>query len=146
MLFFNSWSQTIEETKSDSILVIAKEQLGVGYKYGTSNPGSSFDCSGFVSYVYDAVNLPNSRASRDYQHLGKKISLDSCRAGDCILFTGTNPKKREVGHVGIIVSSSEDELTFIHCSSSKKHFGVVITDYYNSAYPERFIEVRRMEP
>jgi hypothetical protein len=35
-------------------------------------------------------------------------------------------------------------LKFIHCSSSKKHFGVVITDYYDSNYPKRFIEARRL--
>lgn len=132
--------------KIDSILQIAREQLGVGYKYATSNPGNSFDCSGFVSYVYSSVDLPNSRASREYQNLGVKVPLDSCKAGDCILFTGTNPKKREVGHVGIVISSAENELTFIHCSSSKKHFGVVLTDYYNSGYPERFMEVRRIAP
>ena len=129
---------------SDSLIEIAKGQLGVGYKYATSNPGKSFDCSGFVSYVYDSLDLPNSRSSKEYQHLGKKVSLEECRKGDCILFTGTDSKKRVVGHVGIIVSASEDELIFIHCSSSKKHFGVVLTEYYSSGYPARYMEVRRM--
>ena len=139
-----NYAQTNWEMRADSIVDIATDQLGVGYKYATSNPDNSFDCSGFVSYVYDSVGLPNSRSSKEYQQLGTNISLDECRKGDCILFTGTNAKKRVVGHVGIVVSAQEGELVFIHCSSSKKHFGVVQTEYYTSGYPSRFMGARRM--
>lgn len=131
-------------TKTDSVLHFAHEQLGVSYKYATCKPGTSFDCSGFVSYVYESCNIENSRSSREYGILGAKVDLEDALPGDCILFTGTDPKDRTIGHVGIIVENSESSLTFIHCSSSKKHFGVVTTDYYDSGYPERFIEVRRM--
>lgn len=130
--------------KSDSILMIAKSQLGVPYKYATSKPGTSFDCSGFTSYVYSSCNVKNSRSSKSYSSLGESVDLKNAKPGDCILFTGTDASIRKVGHVGIVVENNEKELLFIHCSSSKKHFGVVITDYYNSGYPKRFMDIRRM--
>jgi cell wall-associated NlpC family hydrolase len=132
--------------KADSIVMFAQAQLGVPYKWATSNPDVSFDCSGFTSYVYASNNLPHSRSSKAYGKLGEKVELENCRKGDCIIFTGTAGSGSGIGHVGIVVSNDADGLKFIHCSSSKKHFGVVITDYYNSGYPKRFHSIRRMIP
>lgn len=132
------------ERKADSIVKNALEQIGVPYKWGTSNPDVSFDCSGFTSYIYNASNVACSRSSKAYSRLGTPIPLEECRKGDCIVFSGTSPGSRTPGHVGIIISRTEQELKFIHCSSSKKHFGVVVTDYYSSGYPKRFLQVRRL--
>lgn len=131
-------------TKTDSIVHIAQSQLGVTYKYATSDPNVSFDCSGFTSYVYSSCNVPSSRSSKDYGNLGEKVTLESCRPGDCMVFSGTAAGSTTIGHVGIVISNDENGIKFIHCSSSKKHFGVVITDYYQSNYPKRFLEVRRL--
>ena len=132
------------EIKADSIITNAKKQIGVTYKWGTSEPYVSFDCSGFASYVYRSFDVPHSRSSKDYATLGKAVSLKECRKGDCIVFSGTTPGSKEPGHVGIVISHDKNSLKFIHCSSSKKHFGVVVTDYYNSSYPKRFLSVRRL--
>jgi cell wall-associated NlpC family hydrolase len=132
------------ENKADSIVSIAKEQLGVTYKYATSKPNISFDCSGFTSYVYNSCEIPSSRSSKAYKNLGEPVSLAECRKGDCILFTGTDASKKVIGHVGIVLENSENGIKFIHCSSSKKHYGVTITDFYDSGYPKRFMEVRRL--
>lgn len=139
-----TWSQDSLKTKTDSVLFYAKSQIGTPYEYATSSPGKSFDCSGFVSYVYESCSIENTRSSKGYGLLGEAIELTMAKPGDCILFTGTDPKIRTIGHVGIVVENSDEGLFFIHCSSSKKHFGVVITDYENSGYPKRFMEVRRM--
>lgn len=138
------FSQDSLLTKSDSIVSIAKAQLGVPYKYATSIKDVSFDCSGFTSYVYSSCNIPSSRSSKAYGKLGTKVSLESCQPGDCMIFSGTAAGSTTIGHVGIVVSNDENGLKFIHCSSSKKHFGVVVTDYYNSNYPKRFLQVRRL--
>ncbi|XOV65889.1 MAG: C40 family peptidase [Fluviicola sp.] len=131
-------------TKSDSIVQIAQSQLGIPYKYATSTEGVSFDCSGFTSFVYSSCNVPSSRSSKAYGDLGVEVSLETCRPGDCMIFSGTASGSTTIGHVGIVVSNDENGLKFIHCSSSKKHFGVVITDYYQSNYPKRFLQVRRL--
>lgn len=132
------------EVKADSLIKNAQDQIGVKYIYATCKPGVSFDCSGFTSYAYGTVDVQNSRSSKAYGNLGSEVSLDECRKGDCILFTGTNSSIKTIGHVGIVLENNENGLKFIHCSSSKKHFGVVVTDYYESGYPKRFMEVRRL--
>ncbi len=131
-------------TKADSIVNIATSQIGVPYKYATSVPDVSFDCSGFTSYVYKSCDVPNSRSSKAYGKLGTEVSLDTCKPGDCMIFSGTAAGSTTIGHVGIVLSNDENGLKFIHCSSSKKHFGVVVTDYFNSNYPKRFLQVRRL--
>ena len=132
--------------KADSIVMFAKSQLGVPYKWATSNPNVSFDCSGFTSFVYSSADVPYSRSSKAYGSLGTKVDIENSRKGDCIVFTGTAGRGSGIGHVGIVISNDENGLKFIHCSSSKKHFGVVITDYYESGYPKRFHSIRRMFP
>lgn len=139
-----SFGQDTLTSKADSIVALAKSQLGVPYKYATSNPGVSFDCSGFTSYVYSSCDVPSSRSSKAYGGLGERVSLENCQPGDCIIFSGTAPGSTSIGHVGIVISNDQDGLKFIHCSSSKKHFGVVITDYFNSNYTKRFLQVRRL--
>ncbi len=134
-----SWEQT-----ADSLVDIAKAQLGVPYKWATSNPGKSFDCSGFTAHVYGSLDITECRSSKGYANIGEKIKLSEVRKGDCLLFAGTTPGSKTVGHVGIVVENNEDGIRFIHCSSSKRHFGVVITDYEASGYPKRFLQARRL--
>lgn len=135
----DSWEQ-----KADSIVDIAKTQLGVPYKWATSIPGKSFDCSGFTAHVYGSMDITKCRSSKGYASIGRKIDFSQARKGDCLLFAGTTPGSKTVGHIGIVIENNENGLKFIHCSSSKRHFGVVITDYATSGYPKRFLEVRRL--
>lgn len=144
MLPLTALSQTDRDSLANELVSTAKSQLGVPYKYATSNPGVSFDCSGFTAYVYGEFDLPNSRSSKAYGDLGQQIPLESAQPGDCMIFSGTAPGSKTIGHVGIVISNDENGIQFIHCSSSKKHFGVVVTDYYDSNYPKRFLEVRRL--
>jgi cell wall-associated NlpC family hydrolase len=128
----------------DSLVEVAKSQLGVTYKWGTSNPDVSFDCSGFTSFVYSSFDVKCSRSSKAYGSLGERVSLEECQPGDCIVFSGTQTGSKTIGHVGIVIENNENGIKFIHCSSSKKHYGVTITDYYTSNYTKRFLQVRRM--
>lgn len=128
----------------DSLVELAKSQVGITYKWGTSNPNVSFDCSGFTSYIYSSFDVKSSRSSKAYGALGEKVALEECKVGDCIVFSGTGAESKTIGHVGIVIEKSEKQLKFIHCSSSKKHYGVTITDYYSSNYTKRFLQVRRL--
>lgn len=129
----------------DSIVDYAKSYLGTPYKYGQASP-SGFDCTGFTWFVFNHFNVQIPRCSRDYVALGKRVPIENCQKGDLILFTGTDPAEKRVGHVGIIISNVNGQVQFIHSSSSDNHFGVVITDYYNSAYPKRFVGVCSVLP
>lgn len=143
-LSFRTSAQDSKDVNIDSLVQLAKSQVGVTYKWGTSNPNVSFDCSGFTSYVYRSFDVPNSRSSKAYGALGEKVTLAECQIGDCIIFSDTQAGSKTIGHVGIVIEKSEYGLKFIHCSSSKKHYGVTVTDYYSSNYTKRFLGVRRM--
>jgi lipoprotein Spr len=135
-----------QNISADSLLAFAKKQMGINYKYASYDPKKGFDCSGFVYYVFRHFHIDVPRASMDYETLGSRIPLDSCKAGDVIVFTGTKAENRAPGHVGIIISGSGDELTFIHSSSGKKRNGVIISDFKTSPYyKKRFIKVVRIE-
>lgn len=147
ILAFNSLAQSDTlswEAKADTVVKYAKSQLGATYKWGTCTPGKCFDCSGLTLYAYKQVGIFCPRSSSGLSNVGDEVALDSCRKGDLILFRGTNPNDKSVGHVGIILENNEEGIKFIHCSSSSRHFGVVITDYYDSGYPKRFIKVKRL--
>ena len=138
------FAQQSDSSRYSMIDSIARSQLGVSYKYATCKPGKSFDCSGFTSYVYESAGIDNSRSSKAYGSLGYKVELDEATTGDCIVFCGTTGSRSQIGHVGIVLKNDSTGLYFIHCSSSKKHPGVVITEYFTSNYPKRFIAVRRL--
>lgn len=134
-----------DSVQVDSLLLFCKKQLGKNYLYASCTPNSGFDCSGFVYYVFSHFNINVPRSSSDFNTAGKTIHPDSCKAGDVIVFTGTNAKNRTPGHVGIVISNLGEELQFIHSSSNKKHPGVKISTYKESPYYEkRFLKIVRI--
>lgn len=137
---------TVTAATRDSIVDYAKTFLGTPYKYANASPNSGFDCSGFTWFVYNHFGVAIPRSSKDYMTLGTRVTLETCKKGDLILFTGTDPSEKRVGHVGIVISNAGDSVMFIHSSSSKNHYGVTITNYYKSAYPKRFIGVCSVLP
>ena len=124
----------------DSIVNYASKFLGTPYKWGGHSEGG-FDCTGFVHFVFKKFGIIVSRASSGYEGKGEEVPIEESVPGDIILFTGTDHTKRRVGHAGIIYRNLEGEIDFIHSSSSKKHFGVVITRYNESGYLKRFLRV-----
>lgn len=133
-----------EPLSADSLIAFAKTQLGTNYCYATSDPEKGFDCSGFVYFVFAHYKIKVPRSSKEYTRFGKTVPLDSAKAGDVIVFTGTNAKKRGPGHVGIIISCMNGTPTFIHSSSGKKK-GVIISDFNESPYyKKRFIKIVRV--
>jgi len=142
---FIGWAQS-NEVVADSLISFARQHQGIKYCYGNCTPKKGFDCSGFVYYVFGHFNMKVPRASLDYEKQGKIIKIDSARKGDIIVFTGTKPKNRRPGHVGIVISNPGEELTFIHSSSGKKANGIIITNYTSSPYYQsRFIKVVRVD-
>jgi peptidoglycan DL-endopeptidase CwlO len=127
---------------ADSVVNYAQEFLGTPYLWAGCSP-KGFDCSGFVNYVFARFGYRIERSSSGLSNSGKTIAFEEAARGDLMLFRGTNPSDPTVGHVGIIIDGG-DSLRFIHASSSKKHPGVVITDYHRSNYPSRFVGVRRV--
>ena len=131
------------DVNPDSLVNFAKKFIGTPYLWAGETP-KGFDCSGFVYYVYNHFGINTTHNSYDFPQLGEPVSIDSCQTGDVILFTREKAKDRKIGHVGLVISKLGEPLTFIQSSSSKKHNGVVITDYNKSHYKNRFIGVIRL--
>lgn len=139
-VFSNSKEEIQEQCLRDSIVDYAQQHLGIPYVWGGSTT-DGFDCTGFVYFVFKKFGIKVSRASSGYEDFGEKIDLDESMPGDIMLFTGTDPSQRRVGHAGIVLQNTEGVVDFIHSSSSKKHFGVTVTRYNASGYVKRFLRV-----
>jgi cell wall-associated NlpC family hydrolase len=118
--------------------------MGVPYKYGSTDPREGFDCSGFITHVFNHFNINVPRSSIDFTNVKREIPAEQAKAGDIVLFTGTDSTIRDVGHMGIITSNDNNVINFIHSTSGKAN-GVTITPI-NSYYMGRFVKVIRIFP
>lgn len=119
----------VKEDIRKQITDFALTYLNTPYIWGSTGP-KSFDCSGFVNYVYKeiaTVQLP--RTSYNIAKLKNKVEKDDLQIGDIIYFKTT--KKKRISHVGIYIGDNK----FVHASSAKKK--VVISEiegFYKRAY------------
>jgi cell wall-associated NlpC family hydrolase len=120
----------------------AQDLIGIPYKYASADPVNGFDCSGFITYVFNHFGITVPRSSVDFTNQGKEISPEDARPGDLILFTGTDSTIRVVGHMGIVISEPAQPLRFIHSSSGKAN-GVTISPL-EGYYRSRFVKVIRV--
>jgi cell wall-associated NlpC family hydrolase len=132
----------IQEIHPDSLVAFARTLIGIPYLYASTDPEKGFDCSGFITYVFNHFNKKMPRSSVDFTDYGKEIQMEMAKPGDLILFTGTDSTIRIVGHMGIVESIKNDTLYFIHSTSGKAK-GVVITPFENY-YRSRFVKVIRV--
>ncbi|MES2418052.1 MAG: C40 family peptidase [Bacteroidota bacterium] len=128
----------VQSAPVTQLLDFAKTMIGTPYRYASSNPAKGFDCSGFVNYVFSKFGFQVPRSSSAFAHAGVPVKLTAAKVGDVLIFTGSNPKIRRVGHVGIIYAIDNGEIKFIHSTSGKAH-GVTITDF-NDYYKSRFLK------
>jgi cell wall-associated NlpC family hydrolase len=131
-------------TTPGELLAYANTLVGIPYRYASTNPANGFDCSGFITYVFNHFNITVPRSSIDFTNVEREISFAEAKPGDIVLFTGTDSTSREVGHMGIITSTENGEYYFIHSSSGKAN-GVTIT-LLNNYYSFRFVKVIRIFP
>jgi cell wall-associated NlpC family hydrolase len=122
-----SENQNLLSEDRKKLIEYAEKCIGVPYLYGGDSL-DGFDCSGFVGYVYQGVNLQLGRTSRDQYEFCKKIERSEIQKGDLIFF---NSGGEDVTHVGIVISHANEPLKMIHSSSSK---GVIITNVDESDY------------
>ena len=104
----------------------ADKYLGMPYVWGGSSPETSFDCSGFVSYVFTnsgVCNMGRLTAQGIYD-ICMPVSPEEARPGDIIFFTGTYDAGEPVTHVGIYAGDGQ----MIHCGNPIQYTSI------NSAY------------
>ena len=94
----------------------ANKYVGYPYVWGGASPETSFDCSGFVSYVYTASGVYNigRRGANGLHSMCRTVSPEEARPGDLVFFEGTMGEKvGGITHVGIYVGNHH----MIHCGS-----------------------------
>jgi len=92
-----------------AILEEAEKYIGYPYVWGGYKPSTSFDCSGFVSYVYNQCGWNFGRlGAQGLYNISRRTS--SPRPGDLVFFTGTYDTPG-VSHVGIYVGDG----WMLHC-------------------------------
>lgn len=109
---FAAFSNSAQSIR-DSVVQMAKAQLGRRYRTGGETPEKGFDCSGLVSYVMQALNLQLPRTAKQQAKEGLAVTKDTSRLlpGDLLTFGKT--KKSNISHIGIYVGDGR----YIHASS-----------------------------
>jgi lipoprotein Spr len=131
------------QTTPLELVTFAKTLTGVPYKYGSADPAEGFDCSGFITYVFNHFGIAVPRTSEDFTYIHREVDLKDAKTGDLILFTGTDSTIRVVGHMGIILATPGQELRFIHSTSGHDNLGVTETPM-NSYYQGRYVKTVRV--
>lgn len=106
---------TFDETQlRDSVLTVARSQLGTRYRLGAEAPGKAFDCSGLIRYVMAALRIDLPRTAHEQAQLGREVARDTAqlRPGDLLTF-GT---ARRITHIGIYAGNGQ----VIHASTSRR--------------------------
>ncbi|MEO6638997.1 MAG: NlpC/P60 family protein, partial [Ginsengibacter sp.] len=62
-------------TLPDSLVAYAETLLGTPYKYASTDPSVGFDCSGFITYVFNHYNISVPRSSKDFENTGTEIPI-----------------------------------------------------------------------
>lgn len=105
-----------------ALIAEGEKYLGYPYVFGGSSPATSFDCSGFVCWVYTksgAYNLPRTTAQGIYNQC-TPIAPSEAKPGDLIFFERTYSCPDRVTHIGIYVGNG----MMLHCGSPIQYVSV----------------------
>ena len=103
--------EALDDEVFDAIIKEAEKYLGYPYVWGGSSPSTSFDCSGFVSWVINHSGWDVGRlGAQGLCNICTPVSSDNVKPGDLVFFTGTYDTPG-VSHVGIYVGNN----MMIHC-------------------------------
>jgi len=123
---------TPEATRGSSDLIgIARRFLGTPYCYGANGP-YSFDCSGYVRYVFARRGISLPRVASDQARAGRRVSTPA--PGDLVFFSAR--RDGYITHVGIYIGNN----SFIQASFQ----GVTITSLDDPWYKEHYVMAARV--
>ena len=103
--------EALDDEVFAAIIKEAEKYLGYPYIWGGSSPSTSFDCSGFVSWVINHSGWDVGRlGAQGLCNICTPVSSANVKPGDLVFFTGTYDTPG-VSHVGIYVGNN----MMIHC-------------------------------
>lgn len=123
--------EALSDVRFANMIEEAEKYLGYPYVWGGASPSTSFDCSGFVSYVIN--NCGNGwsygRLTADgLSRITRRVSPENAKPGDLIFFQGTYDTTG-ASHVGIYVGDG----MMIHCGNPIQYTSIK-TSYWQSHF------------
>ena len=108
---FAAWSHSVHSLR-DSLVAIARAQVGTKYVLGGTTPEGGFDCSGLVRYVMGTLSVKLPRTARQQATTGLAIVRDASRLrpGDLLTF---GKGRKGASHIGIYIGEGR----YIHAST-----------------------------
>ena len=105
--------EALKDETFAAMIAEAEKYVGFPYVWGGSSPSTSFDCSGFISWVvnHSGWNVGRQTAQGLYS-LCTPVSPEQARPGDLVFFVGTYDTAG-MSHVGLYVGNS----VMLHCGS-----------------------------
>ena len=129
--------EALEDEQFAAMIEEAEKYLGYPYVWGGSSPSTSFDCSGFVSWVVNNCDVGwniGRLGAEGLRGICTRVSTANVRPGDLIFFEGTYDTTG-ASHVGIYVGNN----MMIHCGDPIQYANI------NSCYwQEHFLSFGRL--
>ena len=115
------------------ILSESRKHIGIPYSFGSKDPSTGFDCSGYVSYVYQKSighTLPAGSRNQFSSGGGVMVGFDQLKPGDLMFFSHNG---RQIQHVGIYI----DENHFIHAPRTGRRISI---DELGRYWKQKFVK------
>ena len=95
----------------DSLVTLARAQVGRRYRTGGQTPEGGFDCSGLVRYLMAALDVQLPRTAAQQSQRGREVAADTTqlRPGDLLAFGS----RKRVSHIGVYIGNGR----YVHASS-----------------------------
>jgi cell wall-associated NlpC family hydrolase len=84
----------------------AKKFLGMTYRWGGSNPSTSFDCSGFTQYVLGKFGVHLPRISYQQANYGTRTDLGKLQAGDLVAWDNSS-RNQGADHIALYIGGGQ---------------------------------------
>jgi len=119
-----------EDLLREQMAAVARQFIGVPYRWGDVTPVTGFDCSGLVMMVYQLIGFDMPRISRDQFRAGRPVNRDQLRPGDLVFFSIDS--SGQASHVGIFLGGEQ----FIHAPGSGKTVSEasLASEYFRKRY------------
>ena len=124
--------EPVGDDRFQAMLAVAEQYLGYPYVWGGTNPTTSFDCSGYVSWVINHSGWNYGRLGvMGLEDICTPVSAADAKPGDLVFFIGTYdaPYPNRPTHVGIYVGGGR----MIHCGDPIS-YTCINTPYWQSHF------------
>lgn len=125
--------------KIEKVISMAHTYLGVPYRYGGMGK-DGIDCSALIYNCYRVIDVKLPRTAKEQSKIGSSKGWSNLRPGDIVYFKFKN-KGEKWYHSGMITYVGDDDIKFIHASTSR---GVTMSSLMSDYYKKNVKKFRRV--